>query len=70
MPTGTLGKAVREAGTTSGVAAVLVLGHGGQFSAGSDLTEWADADDVDRSFAVMEDCFRAVEDVPCPWSPR
>lgn len=63
-----LGKAVREAGTTSGVAAVLVLGHGGQFSAGSDLTEWADADadDVDRSFAVMEDCFRAVEDVPVP----
>lgn len=63
-----LGEAVRSAGDTSGVDVVLLVGHGGQFSAGSDLAEWADADadDVDRTFAVMEACFRAIEDAPVP----
>lgn len=53
----------------AGTARVMVLvGHGGTFSAGSDMTEWADAgpDDVDHTFATMEQCFQVVEDCAVP----
>ena len=47
---------------------IVLVGTGTTFSAGSDISEWADAgpDDVDGSFAEMERCFRAVERAPVP----
>ncbi len=51
-----------------GVSALVLAGHGGTFSAGSDLTEWAGAgtNAVERCFGEMERCFRAIEDAPQP----
>jgi enoyl-CoA hydratase/carnithine racemase len=48
--------------------AVVVLGQGGTFSAGSDMREWVRADrtDVAESFAAMEAAFTAIEDLPVP----
>ncbi|TWP36374.1 enoyl-CoA hydratase/isomerase family protein [Leekyejoonella antrihumi] len=47
---------------------IVVKGHGDTFTAGSDLTEWEDADlsSVERCFAVMEQCFETIEHVSVP----
>lgn len=64
-----LGRLVGDVGTgATGIRAVVVSGHGGSFSAGSDMREWVDAQrtDVERAFTTMEGCFRAIEDCPLP----
>lgn len=63
-----LGDAVRSAGDDDSTRVVVVRGRGGTFCAGSDMTEWLDADTelVEDSFARMEAAFRAVERCPVP----
>lgn len=58
-----IGQAVED-----GARAVVLVGHDGTFSAGSDLSEWDGADraTVERTFDAMERCFRSVEDAPIP----
>lgn len=52
----------------SGLRALVLSGHVGSLSAGSDMHEWAEADRtaVVGTVAVMEDCFRALEDSRLP----
>jgi enoyl-CoA hydratase/carnithine racemase len=63
-----LERLVDELGTRERVRAVLVSGHGDTFCAGSDISEWLDADAelVEESFARMEAAFRAIERCPVP----
>lgn len=48
--------------------AVVVRGHGGKFSSGSDLREWASASagEVTASFAEIESALQAIENLPVP----
>ncbi|MEO7375030.1 MAG: enoyl-CoA hydratase/isomerase family protein [Terrimesophilobacter sp.] len=50
------------------VAAVVLRGGGGRFSAGSNLNDWngASAAEVDASFAEIESALQAVENLPMP----
>lgn len=50
------------------VAAVVVRGRGGRFSAGSNLNDWngVSAAEVDASFTEIEAALQAVEDLPMP----
>lgn len=59
---------IDASGAETSTRVVVLVGHGGTFSAGSDMTEWADAgpDEVDHTFETMEQCFRAIEDCPVP----
>jgi enoyl-CoA hydratase/carnithine racemase len=59
---------VRAAGDRADVCGIVVRGREGSFCAGSDLTEWLDADlgHVEESFAAMESAFRAIERCPLP----
>ncbi|HEX6443981.1 MAG TPA: enoyl-CoA hydratase/isomerase family protein [Streptosporangiales bacterium] len=59
---------LRNVAASSAVRAVVVRGAGETFCAGSDMTEWQDADlaQVERSFARMEAAFRAIEECPVP----
>jgi len=64
----TLAESVTAAGADEAVRVLVISGRGATFSAGSDMTEWADAEPavVERSFATMEACFRAIEECPVP----
>ncbi|MGJ7906715.1 enoyl-CoA hydratase/isomerase family protein [Actinopolyspora sp. H202] len=59
---------VERIGGDETVRAVVLRGRQGTFCAGSDMTEWLDADmdSVEDSFARMEAAFRAVERCPIP----
>ncbi|MFC7344848.1 enoyl-CoA hydratase/isomerase family protein [Saccharopolyspora griseoalba] len=63
-----LAERVAELGRGEDVRAVVIRGRDGGFCAGSDITEWTDAelDAVEDSFARMESAFRAVEECPVP----
>lgn len=63
-----LERLVDELGAQERVRAILVSGHGATFCAGSDISEWldADADLVEESFARMEAAFQAIERCPVP----
>lgn len=63
-----LERCVRECAADPTLGAVLVAGHGRTFSAGSDMTEWldADVDAVDETFEQMEAAFVAIEECPLP----
>ncbi|MGH3450084.1 MAG: enoyl-CoA hydratase/isomerase family protein [Haloechinothrix sp.] len=60
--------AVRELGEEGSVRVILIRGRGETFCAGSDMTEWVEAeqDVVQDSFERMESAFRAVEECPVP----
>ncbi|QKV96056.1 enoyl-CoA hydratase/isomerase family protein [Streptomyces sp. NA02950] len=59
---------IRELGGTDAMRAIVIRGRAGTFCAGSDMTEWTDAepDAIEDSFARMEAAFRAVEECPVP----
>jgi enoyl-CoA hydratase len=59
---------VAELGRCEQVRAVVIRGRERMFCAGSDMTEWVEADlgVVEDSFARMEAAFRAVEQCPVP----
>jgi len=59
---------VTELGRGEQVRAVVIRGRERTFCAGSDMTEWVEADFgvVEDSFARMEAAFRAVEACPVP----
>ena len=59
---------VAELGRDDEVRVVVIRGRERTFCAGSDMTEWVDADldVVEDSFARMEAAFRAVEECPVP----
>ena len=61
-------RSIRELGGDDAVRAVIVRGRGDTFCAGSDMTEWPDAEPatIEESFARMEAAFRAVEECPVP----
>ncbi|HEX3650359.1 MAG TPA: enoyl-CoA hydratase/isomerase family protein [Pseudonocardiaceae bacterium] len=63
-----LERLVDELGARERVRAIMVRGHGDTFCAGSDISEWLDADPdfVEESFARMEAAFRAIERCPVP----
>lgn len=63
-----LERLVDELGEREQVRAVLIRGRGDTFCAGSDMSEWLDADPdfVEESFARMEAAFRAIERCPVP----
>ncbi|MEU8824940.1 enoyl-CoA hydratase/isomerase family protein [Streptomyces sp. NPDC048636] len=63
-----LARRVRELGASRSVRVLVVRGHGDTFCAGSDMTDWVDADPgyVEESFAHMEEAFCAIEDCPVP----
>lgn len=63
-----LRRTVEALAEDSSVPAIVLRGAGGTFCAGSDLTEWVDADidTVEDSFARMEAAFTAVERCPVP----
>lgn len=65
---GAIADVARALGADETIRVVVVRGHGGTFSAGSDMREWigADADQVDGSFAVMQGALDAVEAIPVP----
>jgi enoyl-CoA hydratase/carnithine racemase len=50
------------------LAVVVIRGAGSTFSAGSDISEWAGADEseVEQSFARMEQAFQSIEKLPAP----
>ncbi|SDK75488.1 Enoyl-CoA hydratase/carnithine racemase [Actinopolyspora mzabensis] len=60
--------AVERIGTDETVRVVVIRGREGTFCAGSDMTEWVDADmdSVEDSFSRMEAAFQAVERCPVP----
>jgi enoyl-CoA hydratase/carnithine racemase len=64
----TVDRCVRELAEADGIRAILIRGRDGTFCAGSDISEWIDAepDFVEDSFARMESAFRAVEQCPVP----
>jgi enoyl-CoA hydratase/carnithine racemase len=63
-----LASVARELVGDSEVRAVVIRGHGGTFSSGYDLRDWAVAspDAVSDSFAAMEDAFSSIERIPAP----
>lgn len=63
-----LERTFRELAADDELRAVVVRGHGGLFSAGSDMREWVQADltDVAEDFAAMEAAFTAIEELPVP----
>ncbi|GAA2362747.1 enoyl-CoA hydratase/isomerase family protein [Saccharopolyspora halophila] len=63
-----LAERVAELGRGEDVRVIVIRGRHGTFCAGSDITEWIDAelDVVEDSFARMESTFRAVEECPVP----
>ncbi|MGH3380353.1 MAG: enoyl-CoA hydratase/isomerase family protein, partial [Actinoallomurus sp.] len=63
-----LARTMRDVAEPTAVRAVVLRGAGDTFCAGSDMTEWRDADivAVERSFARMEAAFRAIEECPVP----
>lgn len=63
-----LAETMRGLAESDTVRAVVVHGAGDTFCAGSDMTEWQDADldAVERSFERMEAAFRAIEECPVP----
>lgn len=63
-----LARTMRDVADSPAVRAVVLRGAGDTFCAGSDMTEWQDADivAVERSFARMEAAFRAMEECPIP----
>lgn len=63
-----LEEAVQGLSADDSLRAVVVRGRGGTFCAGSDMREWENAEvaAVERSFALMEAAFRAVEECPVP----
>ncbi|MCW7984178.1 enoyl-CoA hydratase [Streptomyces platensis subsp. clarensis] len=63
-----LARQVRELGACRSLRVLVIRGHGDTFCAGSDMTDWVDADSayVEESFARMEEAFSAIEDCPVP----
>ncbi|SFE34609.1 Enoyl-CoA hydratase/carnithine racemase [Actinopolyspora alba] len=63
-----LRRTVERIGTEETTRVVVLRGRHGTFCAGSDMTEWVDADldSVEDSFARMEAAFHAVERCPVP----
>jgi enoyl-CoA hydratase/carnithine racemase len=63
-----LARMCRQLAAMTALRAVVIVGAGGTFSAGSDLREWvnADVEGVDESFDAMEAAFAALESVPVP----
>lgn len=63
-----LAERVVEVGHDDDARAIVLRGRHEVFCAGSDMTEWIDAelDVVEDSFARMESAFRAVEECPVP----
>ncbi|WP_327702626.1 enoyl-CoA hydratase/isomerase family protein [Streptomyces decoyicus] len=63
-----LARQVRELGDDSSLRVLVIRGHGGTFCAGSNMTDWVDADSgyVEESFAHMEAAFTAIEECPVP----
>ncbi len=63
-----LERTFRDLALDAELRAVVVRGHGGMFSSGSDMREWVDADPagVADSFAAMEAAFTAIEELPVP----
>lgn len=59
---------LQEAAEDDTVRVIVIRGRGGMFCAGSDMTEWIDAEleQVEESFAQMESAFRAIEQCPLP----
>lgn len=59
---------VEDIGTDRTLRVIVLRGRSGTFCAGSDMTEWVDADmdSVEDSFTRMEAAFRAVERCPVP----
>lgn len=59
---------VQSASQNPDTRAVVLKGSGDTFSAGSDLSEWADADlsSVEHCFAVMEQCYHTIEQADVP----
>jgi enoyl-CoA hydratase/carnithine racemase len=63
-----LERTFRELARDADLRVVVVRGHGGVFSAGSDMRQWVQADitDVAEDFAAMEAAFTAIEELPVP----
>ncbi|GAA5611875.1 enoyl-CoA hydratase/isomerase family protein [Streptomyces platensis] len=63
-----LARQVGELGACRSLRVLVIRGHGDTFCAGSDLTDWVDAEPgyVEESFAHMEEAFSAIEDCPVP----
>ncbi|NHD19525.1 MULTISPECIES: enoyl-CoA hydratase/isomerase family protein [unclassified Actinopolyspora] len=63
-----LAAAVRDGDRGGSTRAILIRGRGETFCAGSDMSEWVDADSaaVEDAFARMEAAFRAVEECALP----
>ncbi|MGW7486691.1 enoyl-CoA hydratase/isomerase family protein [Streptomyces sp. NPDC054786] len=63
-----LARQVRELGAGRSLRVLVIRGHGDTFCAGSNMTDWVDADDgyVEESFAQIEAAFTTIEDCPVP----
>lgn len=63
-----LAREVGELGEDRSLRALVIRGQGDTFCAGSNMTDWVDADSgyVEESFAHMEAAFTAIEDCPVP----
>ncbi|MGW9427124.1 enoyl-CoA hydratase/isomerase family protein [Streptomyces decoyicus] len=63
-----LARQVAELGETRSLRVLVIRGHGDTFCAGSNMTDWVDADSgyVEESFAHMEAAFTAIEECPVP----
>lgn len=64
----TLERTLSELGTSSHVRVIVIRGRDQMFCAGSDMTEWIEAEPatVEDSFARMEAAFQAAEECPKP----
>ncbi|GGT65768.1 enoyl-CoA hydratase/isomerase family protein [Streptomyces atratus] len=64
----TVAELVRGLRHRDDLTALVIVGRGAAFCAGSDLREWLGADlaKVAASFAAMEEAFRAIEELPAP----
>jgi len=63
-----LARQVRELGADRSLRVLVIRGYGDTFCAGSDMTDWVDAEAgyVEESFARMEAAFTAIEECPVP----